>query len=115
MITTETLQAPPRDDSAQTLQSFSFAESFRAAIPVVRSRKVNDLLSQAKSAAKTARACTVLAARGAGTVADKALAAAGLITHAVAAVTTDRARAVSSAAAEKAQPVLEPPGIHSRP
>lgn len=115
MITTETLQAPPRDDSAQTLQSFSFAESFRAAIPVVRSRKVNDLLSQAKSAAKTARACTVLAARGAGTVADKALAAAGLITHAVAAVTTDRARAVSSAAAEKAQPVLEPLGFtHAR-
>ena len=76
---------------------------------------MNDLLTQAKSAAKTARACTVLAARGAGTVADKALAAAGLITHAVAAVTTDRARAVSSAAAEKAQPVLEPLGFtHAR-
>jgi hypothetical protein len=46
-MTTETLQAPPRDDSAQTLQSFSFAESFRVAILVVRSYIVNDLLRSA--------------------------------------------------------------------
>lgn len=114
-MTTESLQAPPRDDSDQALQYFSFAESLWAAILVVSLYLVNDLPGQAKSLAKTAQARTALAASAAGTAAGTALAAAGLIAHAVAAVTADHARAVKSVAAEKARPVLEPLGFgHGR-
>jgi MFS family permease len=111
VITSESLQAQPGDESRHALQYFSIATSLLAAVLAVSSYVAIDLPREARSLARMAMICTGLAAGAIGAIAHEEWTAAESTVRQVAEVATDRTRAINRVVASKAQLVLEPLGF----